>query len=37
VIAGLKEGDRVITAMTGKTADPAAQSNNPFSGARRRF
>jgi HlyD family secretion protein len=37
VLAGLKEGDRVITAMTGKTADPATQSNNPFSGARRRF
>jgi hypothetical protein len=37
VLDGLKEGDRVITALTGKAADSAAQSNNPFSGGRRRF
>ncbi len=33
---GLKEGDRIVTAMTGKSAG-ASQTNNPFSGGRRRF
>jgi HlyD family secretion protein len=37
VTAGLKDGDRVITAMTGKPNDSAQQANNPFTGSRRRF
>lgn len=37
VLDGLKEGDRVVTAMTGTAPDPTQQSNNPFSGGRRRF
>lgn len=37
VLDGLKEGDRVVTAMTGKTADSAQQANNPFAGGQRRF
>ena len=37
VTAGLKENDRVITAMTGKPNDSAQQANNPFTGGRRRF
>jgi len=37
VTAGLKESDRVITAMTGKPNDSAQQANNPFTGGRRRF
>jgi len=37
VLNGLKEGDRVLTAMTGKTANSAQQANNPFAGGRRRF
>jgi HlyD family secretion protein len=37
VLDGLKEGDRVVTAMTGKTADSAQQGNNPFAGGQRRF
>jgi HlyD family secretion protein len=37
VLDGLKEGDRVVTAMTGKAANPAQQANNPLSGERRRF
>ncbi|HEY3662922.1 MAG TPA: efflux RND transporter periplasmic adaptor subunit [Chthoniobacterales bacterium] len=36
VLDGLKEGDRVVTAMTGKAAG-ADQSNNPLAGGRRRF
>ncbi len=34
---GLQEGDRVVTAMTGKAADSAQQSNNPLAGGQRRF
>ena len=30
VLDGLQEGDRVVTAMTGKAASAAQQSNNPF-------
>jgi HlyD family secretion protein len=37
VLDGLKESDRVVTAMTGKAANPAAQSNNPLAGGQRRF
>jgi HlyD family secretion protein len=37
VLDGLKEGERVVTAMTGKSAASAQQANNPFSGAQRRF
>jgi HlyD family secretion protein len=37
VLEGLKEGDRVVTAMTGKASGSAPQANNPFSGGRRRF
>ncbi len=37
VLAGLKEGDRVVTAVTGKAANSAPQANNPFTGGRRRF
>jgi HlyD family secretion protein len=37
VLDGLKDGDRVVTAMTGKTTDPAQQASNPFSGGQRRF
>jgi HlyD family secretion protein len=36
VIAGLKEGDHVVTAMLGKPNE-SQQANNPFSGAPRRF
>jgi HlyD family secretion protein len=37
VADGLKEGDRVITAMTGKETRAAQQSNNPIAGGGRRF
>jgi HlyD family secretion protein len=37
VLDGLKEGDRVITAMTGKAESSAQRSNNPLAGGRRRF
>ncbi|MEO8439927.1 MAG: efflux RND transporter periplasmic adaptor subunit [Spartobacteria bacterium] len=38
VLAGLKEGDRVITAISGKAAESTQQSNNPLTGGgRRRF
>ena len=37
VLDGLQEGDRVLTAMIGKAGNSAEQSNNPFSGGRRRF
>ena len=37
VLAGLQEGDRVVTAMTGRTASTAQQSNNPLAGGQRRF
>ena len=33
VLDGLKEGDRVVTAVTGKANEAAQTSNNPFSGA----
>jgi HlyD family secretion protein len=36
VTDGLKEGDHVVTAAIGKTAD-AAETTNPFSGGGRRF
>ena len=36
VTEGLNEGDRVVTAITGSPGN-SAQSNNPFSGASRRF
>ena len=37
VLDGLKEGDRVITAMTGKAESTAQRSNNPLAGGQRRF
>ena len=37
VLDGLKEGDRVVTAMTGKAAKAASSSNNPLAGGQRRF
>jgi HlyD family secretion protein len=37
VLEGLKENDRVVTAVTGKASESAAQANNPFTGGRRRF
>ena len=37
MLDGLEEGDRVVTAMTGKTASAAQQSNNPLAGGQRRF
>jgi HlyD family secretion protein len=37
VLDGLKEGDRVVTAMTGKAASAAQQSSNPLAGGQRRF
>jgi HlyD family secretion protein len=37
VLDGLTEGDRVVTAMTGKAADSAQQSNNPLAGGQRRL
>ncbi len=37
VLEGLQEGDRVVTAMTGKAASAAQQSNNPLAGGQRRF
>ncbi len=37
VLEGLKEGDRVVTAVTGKASASARQANNPFTGGRRRF
>lgn len=37
VIEGLEEGDRVVTAMTGKATNTTQQSNNPLSGGARRF
>jgi HlyD family secretion protein len=37
VLDGLREGDRVVTAMTGNAASAAQQSNNPLAGGQRRF
>ena len=37
LLDGLKEGDRVVTAITGKAADSASKSSNPFTGGQRRF
>lgn len=37
VLDGLKEGDRVVTAMTGKPASSSRSSNNPLAGGQRRF
>ena len=37
ILDGLQEGDRVVTAMTGKAASAAQQSNNPLAGGQRRF
>jgi HlyD family secretion protein len=37
VLDGLKEGDLVITAMTGKAESTAQRSNNPLAGGQRRF
>jgi HlyD family secretion protein len=37
VLDGLREGDRVVTAMTGQAAAAAQQSNNPLAGGQRRF
>jgi HlyD family secretion protein len=37
VLDGLQEGDRVVTAMTGKAPPAAQQSNNPLAGGQRRF
>ena len=37
VISGLKEGQAVITAMTGGSDQSERRSNNPFGGGRRRF
>jgi multidrug efflux pump subunit AcrA (membrane-fusion protein) len=37
VLDGLQEGDRVVTAMTGKAPSAAQQSNNPLAGGQRRF
>lgn len=37
VLDGLKEGDHVVTAMTGKTASSAQPSNNPLAGGQRRL
>ena len=37
VLDGLKESDRVITALTGKTVNPAQQANNPLAGGQRRY
>jgi HlyD family secretion protein len=37
VLDGLKEGDRVVTAATGKGSSPARSSNNPLAGGQRRF
>jgi HlyD family secretion protein len=37
VLDGLQEGDRVVTAMTGKGASSAQSSNNPLAGGQRRF
>ncbi|HEX4667128.1 MAG TPA: efflux RND transporter periplasmic adaptor subunit [Chthoniobacterales bacterium] len=37
VQAGLKEGDQVVTAVTGKASEAERQANNPFTGGRRRF
>jgi HlyD family secretion protein len=37
VLDGLKDGDRVVTAVTGKVSATAQQSNNPFTGGRRHF
>lgn len=36
VLDGLQEGDRVVTAMTGKAVDAAQQSNNPLAGGQQR-
>jgi len=36
VLDGLKEGDRVVTAMTGRPAPSAQQSNNPLAGSQQR-
>lgn len=37
VLDGLQEGDRVLTAMTGRAKSAAQQSNNPLAGGQRRF
>jgi HlyD family secretion protein len=37
VLDGLKEGDRVITAETGRPSRAARPSNNPLAGGQRRF
>ena len=37
VLDGLKESDRVITAMIGKAAASAQSANNPLTGTQRRF
>jgi HlyD family secretion protein len=36
VLDGLKEGDRVVTAMTGRPAPSGQQSNNPLAGSQQR-
>jgi HlyD family secretion protein len=36
VLDGLKEGDRVVTAVTGKATEAVQPASNPFSGAARR-
>jgi len=36
VLEGLKEGDRVVTAMTGRPAASAQTSNNPLAGSQQR-
>ncbi len=37
VLDGLQEGDRVVTAMTGRAASSAQPSNNPLAGGQRHF
>jgi HlyD family secretion protein len=37
VLDGLQEGDRVVTAMTGRAGSAAQQTNNPLAGGQRRF
>jgi HlyD family secretion protein len=36
ILDGLKEGDRVVTAMTGRPASSAQRSNNPLAGSQQR-
>ncbi len=36
VLDGLKEGDRVVTAMTGRPVSSAQPSNNPLAGSQQR-